>query len=98
MAPQKTRSGCLFFSLAAVAGLLAIANGISNDIAARRAGQFFLAFALILILSGRQWSGKDIVAETRQYWEVAHSRNFLIAWWMLTMGYFGLASLAFFVI
>ncbi len=98
MAPPKNRSGCLFFALGVVAGLVAIINGMSNDITARIAGRFFISVALVLILFGRQWSGKDVIAETRQYFERARIRNFVAAWWMITMGYIGLASLACFVI
>jgi len=98
LAPHAKRSGCLFFGLGAVAGLVAMINGMSNDITARIAGQFFMAIALVLILFGWQWSGKDVIAETRQYFELARSRNFFVAWWMVTMGYIGLALLACFVI
>jgi hypothetical protein len=55
----------LFFALGVVAGLVAIINGMSNDITARIAGRFFISVALVLILFGRQWSGKDVIAETR---------------------------------
>lgn len=96
MAPEKNRSGCLFFALGAMAVLLAIACGITNNVSAGWYADFFLAVAIILILSGRQWSGKDVVAESRQWLEEARSRSFLVAWWMLTAGYFGMTCLVLF--
>lgn len=96
MTPHKNRSGCLFFVLSAMAVLLAISFGITHNATADWCADFFMASAIILILCGRLWSGKDVIAETRHVLEGARSRSFPVAWWLSTAGYLGITWLVVF--